>query len=112
MTIICAVAADFVRPDGEIFRVTGKEIGVIKDAPEWIKDTLLFRMLDKDGSIKYVTNSNRIQAENDPLAGINAEGKEIRPEGETGVNDPVEGQQEAPKKKTTTRKTKKKDDAE
>ena len=112
MTIICTVAADFVRGDGEIFRVTGREIGVIKDAPDWIKDTLIFKWLDKDGSIKYVNQNNRIEAENDPLSGVDAEGKRIPTKEEEAVNDPSEGQETASKKKTTRKKAEKKDDAE
>ena len=111
MTIICMVAADFVNRDGEVFSVTGKELGVIKDAPDWIKDTLIFKMLVKDGSLKFVTKENRIEAENDPLAGINAEGKAVKeekPVEETVAEEPVEVK--VTEKKRTTRK--KKDDAE
>lgn len=114
MTIICAVAADFVNSDGDKFSVTAKEIGLIKEAPEWIKKTLLFKWLASDGSIKYVTKSNRIEAENDPLAGLNAEGKEIPAEDEKGVNNPVEAEEKAsekPKTKSTRQKKEKKDDA-
>ena len=115
MTIICTVAADFVRADGEKFSITGKEIGIIKEAPEWIKDTLMFKWLDRDGSVKYVTRDNRILAENDPLAGINAEGKLIREEEPKAEETPVEEQEtaseEQPKKKTTRKKTEKKGDA-
>ena len=113
MTIICAVAADFVNSEGGKYSVTGKELGVIKEAPEWIKETLLFKWLVSDGSLKFVTRDNRISAENDPLAGLNAEGKEIRPDNGNEVNDPKESNSEetvseAPKKRTR----KKKDDAE
>ena len=110
MTIICAVAADFVNSDGDIYSVKGKEIGLIKEAPEWIANTLMFKWLVKDGTLKFVTKENRIQAENDPLAGLNAEGKAIASEDEKAVNDPVEVETEAPKKRKTTRQ-KKKDDA-
>ena len=82
MTIICHVAADFVNSDGDKFSITGKDRNLIKDAPEWIKDTLLFKWLANDGSIKFVTKTNQIQAENDPLAYVNAEGKEIPAEKE------------------------------
>jgi len=115
MTIICAVAADFINSDGDKFSVTGKEIGLIKEAPEWIKKTLLFKMLANDGSIKYVTKSNKIEAENDPLAGLNAEGKEIRPEekkGEEPAEKSEEKVSEKPKGRTTRQKKEKKDDAE
>ena len=109
MTIICSVAADFVNTDGARFSVNGKELGVIKEAPEWIKDTLIFKWLVNDGSLKFVTRDNRIKAENDPLAGLDAEGKAIRPENEKGVDTPKKSETEQPKRKTTR---KKKDDAE
>ena len=110
MTIICAVAADFVNADGDRFSVTGKELGVIKEAPEWIKDTLLFKWLVNDGSLKFVTRENKITAENDPLAGLNAEGKKIEEEKpEEKMEEPVEVKATQPKKKTTAKK--KKDDA-
>ena len=103
MTIICHVAADFVNSDGDVFRIGGKDINLIKEAPEWIKDTLMFKWLANDGSIKFVTKDNAIKAENDPVAGVDAEGKGIRSE----VDE--EKEEEQPKKRTTR---KKKDDAE
>lgn len=112
MLIICSVAADFVRADGEKYSVNGKELGIIKDAPEWIKDTLLFKWMSNDGSIKFVTDSNRIQAENAPFEGIDAEGKEIHKEEPKEEEAPAEGQEGQPKKRTTRKKTEKKDDAE
>lgn len=112
MTIICTVAADFVRSDGEVYRVTGKEIGLIKDAPEWIKDTLMFKWMDADGAIKYVTEANRIQAENDPLADVDAEGKRIPSKEEEEEKAPSEAKEKAPKEKTRRKKVEKKDDAE
>ena len=117
MTIICAVSADFVNPYGEIFSVGGKEIGLIKEAPEWIKDTLIFKLLVKDGSLKFVSKSNIIEAENEPFAGLNAEGKAVvkeEPEKEAEKEVKEEVQEEpveetvVPKRKTTR---KKKDDA-
>lgn len=100
MLIICSVAAEFVNSDGARFAVTGKELGIIKEAPEWIKKTLLFKWMANDGSIKFVTKSNRIEAENDPLAGLDAEGKKIKPKAEEGKNAPAEGKQEGEKEVT------------
>ena len=82
MTIICMVAADFCGPDGQVFSVTAKDKGIIITAPEWIKDTLMFKLLASDGSLKFVTKANQKEAENDPLKGINAEGKKIKEEPE------------------------------
>lgn len=121
MLIICSVAAEFVNSEGERFAVTGKELGLIKDAPEWIKKTLLFKWMAKDGSVKFVTDSNRVKAENDPMAGLDAEGKQIKLNTEKGVEGSAEGQQddekpaeEKPKTKpkTATKKKEKKEDAE
>jgi len=117
MTIICSVSAEFENPEGGKFIVTGKERGVIKQAPDWIANTLLFKWLVKDGSIKFVTKSNRITAENDPLAGLNAEGKAIVDEKPEEQEDPTEALTEAleetPKaEKPKRRPRKKKDDAE
>lgn len=113
MLIICAVAADFVNSDGDVFSVKGKEIGVIKEAPDWITSTLLFKWLNKDGSIKFVEKTNRIEAENAPLAGLSAEGKKPRDDGADEKIDPVSEEPEASvTKKQRKPRQKKKDDAE
>lgn len=117
MTIICSVAAEFENSEGGKYSVTSKECGVIKEAPEWIKDTLLFHWLVKDGSIKFVTKSNRITAENDPMAGLNAEGKIDHGDDVDELIDGKEsetegvGEVEPPKAKRKYNR-KKKDDAE
>ena len=77
ITIICAVAAEFSL-SGMTYNVTRKDIGLVLQAPAWIKNTLMFKMLAADGSLKYVTPANKIQMENEPLFGLNAEGKEIK----------------------------------
>ena len=120
MTIICSVAADFTNRDGDIFRVTAKERGVILNAPDWIKDTLMFKLLAQEGSIKYVNSANRIEAENDPLKGLGADGKPIEPiakkeektkQEEVKANEPVVVEavaiptEEAPKRSTRKKKT-------
>lgn len=98
--MICYVAADFVSPRGDIFRITPDKIGVFVEAPGWVQNTLLFKMLVKDGSIKVGEQRAEIKKlENDPMEGIGADGKEEKPE----------------EKIVKTRKTparKKKDDAE
>ena len=94
MLIICSVAAEFVNPEGDRFAVTGKDIGIIKDAPEWIRKTLLFKWMANDGSVKFVTEKNRVEAENEPLKGIDAEGKTIQKKTEKDESEPAEGKQE------------------
>lgn len=75
MLVICYVAATFVNSDGDTFSVTGKDLGIVKEAPVWIEDTLLFKWMKKDGSIAFVNSNNKKQLENDPMEGITAEGK-------------------------------------
>jgi len=86
--MICYVAADFMGPDGALFRITPDKIGVFVEAPEWIKNTLLFRMLVSDGSIKVGESSNQKKLENDPMEGIGADGKKIEDDVEV-VDAPV-----------------------
>ena len=94
--MICYVAADFVGPGRELYRVTAKDLGVFVEAPAWIRDTLLYKWLVNDGSIKVAADKPEAKKlENDPADGITAEGKA----------EPVEVN-------VTVRKTrKKKDDA-
>ena len=102
--LICTVCADFFSPKGEVFRITPVQRGVITEAPEWIKDTNMFRLLEKDGSVQYVNKANEKELENDPMKGIAADGKK--------EEKPVEVVTEEPIIKTRKRSTaKKKDDA-
>lgn len=76
ITILCSVAADF-KSGGMTYSIGSKDLNIIKQAPEWIADTLLFKLLVKDGSMKCVTSANRVQLENEPTLGISAEGKKV-----------------------------------
>lgn len=87
--IICTVCAEFRSPVGETFKILPHERGVIKEAPAWIQETLMFSLLKKDNSISYVNRTNIKQAENDPFEGIAADGKA------------EEKAEEKPKKRTT-----------
>ena len=74
--MICYVAADFGPFNGEMFQVTPDKIGAMIMAPAWIKDTLIFKWLLKDGSITMADNKpQQKKLENDPMAGITPEGK-------------------------------------
>ena len=84
--IVCNQEADFLGPHAVLFRITAAEVGKCIEAPEWIRNTLLFKVLKKEEKIRICTN--KIQEE---LA---------EPE------EPKEAK--APRKRTT----KKKDDAE
>ena len=80
LTILCAVAAEFTNPEsGEVFRVKPHERNAILSAPAWIEKCEMFKWLVEDGTIKAVTSVNRIQAENEPTLGLNAEGKAVKP---------------------------------
>ena len=101
--LICTRCADFFSRTGERFQITPFTRGVIVEAPEWIKETLMFKLLEKDGSVQYVTRENKTQLENDPMQGINAEGKKEEAPVEVVIEEPII--------KTRKRSVKKKDDA-
>lgn len=74
--MICYVAAEFDNRKGLVFRVEAKDIGLMIQAPAWIKDTLLFKGLLNDGSITTAKNkAEQKKLENDPLDGVTADGK-------------------------------------
>lgn len=75
--MICYVAADFGPYKGEIFRVTPDKLGIFIQAPAWIKETLMFKWLLQDGSIKIgLDKEEQKKLENDPMEGISSEGKD------------------------------------
>ena len=78
MLIIPYVCADFHDKAGNpIFRITGDMLRIMVDVPEAIKQDLLFDMLVADGSIKTPeTAAQRKLLEQDPMIGMNADGKE------------------------------------
>ena len=76
--MICYVAADFGPVEGMRFKITPDMRGNFIEAPAWIKDTLLYKWLLKDGSIVVADKQiSKKQGENDPMVGISAEGKSI-----------------------------------
>lgn len=109
--MICYVAADFVSPDGDRFSVTPSKIGVFVEAPVWVKDTLLFKWLLRDGTVKVAEyNISVKQGENDPMKDIAADGKAIEEPAEEPVEEPAEEPEEViPVKKTRSKKAKKVD---
>ena len=110
--MICYVAALFTQ--GELkFEITAGMRGTFIEAPEWIKDTLLFKWLLSDGSIKVAEEQiSKKQGENDPMKGMSAEGKneEVTEahEAEMTAEAPAE---EEPKPEKKTKATRKKGDA-
>ena len=77
--LICTVCVDFFAPNGDVFRITPRERGIIVEAPVWIKDTLTFKLLEKDGSVQFVNRANQKELENEPMKEITAEGKKEKP---------------------------------
>ena len=82
MLIIPYVCAEFRNKGGNpIFRITADMLRTIQTVPDAIKQDLLFDMLVQDGSIKTPeTVAQRKLLEQDPMLGMTAEGKEVKPE--------------------------------
>lgn len=96
--MVCTVAADFVGPNLELFCIRRGQLGTFVEAPMWVKKTRMFDLLMKDGSIKVAENSAAKKVlENDPMAGIGADGKAIKEE----AAEPVAAEPEAEKPKRT-----------
>ena len=85
MLILARVCADFYdRKRNLIHRITQRDLGLFRDVPESIQQDPLFQMLVDDGSIKYPADAAKDRAlEQDPYAGADATGKDIRPKVET-----------------------------
>lgn len=110
--MICAVAAEFLSNDEtEVFKVPKEKIGSFIQAPEWVRETLLFKLLVKDGSIRVAQSNAMLKSlENDPLNGLGADGKALDEEEPAETTEAPEAATEA---KTTRKRTRKaKDDAE
>ena len=77
MLIVSRVCAEFCDEKGNpIFSVQPNMRGIMTEAPEAIRDTLLFKMLVNEGSLKAVEDvADRKRLENDPMQGVDAEGK-------------------------------------
>ncbi len=80
MKILSRVCADFHDQKGNvIYRIRPADRLVYKDdAPDEIRDDLLFRMLVDDGSIEVIETAAQKKAmEQDPTAGADATGKKL-----------------------------------
>ncbi len=77
MLIVSRVCAEFHDADGNIlFSVHPHMRGQMIEAPESIRQDLLFQMLVNDGSLKAVKDDTEKKIlENDPMIGVDAEGK-------------------------------------
>ena len=79
------VCADFYDTNRNLlFRITRDDLGKYVKAPEAIEQDPLYRMLLDDGSIKLapVNTRDKRDLENDPYAGADATGKDIKPKAE------------------------------
>jgi len=95
--MICSVAADFGPYRGELYRVRPQDIGIMLQAPAWIKDTMMYKWLLADGAIKVAdTAEKQKELENDPLKGLGADGK--------AQEEPAEEQPAKPARKTRAKK--------
>ncbi len=73
MLIVPRVCAEFHSPT---VTVHPHMLGAVVEAPESIRQDLLFQMLVNDGSLKAVENAADQKAmENDPMAGVSADGR-------------------------------------
>jgi len=81
MQILSRVCADFYdKQRNRIYRITKRDLGLFLEAPESIRQDPLFQMLVDDGSIKFPADTAKDKAlEQDPFAGADATGKEIKP---------------------------------
>ena len=81
MLIIPYVCAEFHDFSGNpVFRITPAMRGTMVEAPDAIKQDILFDMLVTDGSIKVPeTAAQKKVLENDPMVGVTAEGKSEQP---------------------------------
>ena len=84
MLILSRVCAEFTDRNGAVIhRITPAMTGLFHDAPEAIRGSLLFQMLVEDGSIKMPEDARKDRnLEQDPMAGADASGREIKPEKE------------------------------
>ena len=79
------VCADFYDKNRNIlFRITRDDLGKYVEAPDSIQEDPLYRMLLDDGSIKLAPENTRDKRdlENNPYAGADATGKDIKPKAE------------------------------
>ena len=76
MSRVCAEFHDHL--GNVIHRITPANRLLFHDAPDEIRDDLLFRLLLQDGSIQATESDAEIRAlENEPMAGAFADGKSV-----------------------------------
>ncbi len=92
MQVFSRVCAEFHDAKGEVlFRITPDLRNRFIEAPESIKQDLLYRMLINEGSMEVaVTREGKAALENDPMAGHEASGKTIQAAPEDEPEAPAE----------------------
>lgn len=92
MRFLSKVCIEFRHPKKRemVFKITGNDRLVLKDAPDWITEDPMFRWAVQDGTIEVVdTAFKQKELENDPMNGAGADGKIIK-DGENDVSAIVE----------------------
>ena len=81
MLILSRVCAEFHNAKGEVvFAVTPAIRNLFVEAPDSIREDLLFRLLVNDGSLEVtVPEARQKMMENDPAADHDASGKAVKP---------------------------------
>ena len=77
MRILSKVSAKFFHPkDASVTYMIGPhDLLVLRDAPDWIADTMLYKWMLADGTIEVVNlTATQKQLENDPVQGAYADG--------------------------------------
>ena len=93
MLVLSRVCAEFHNAKGEVvFAVTPAIRNLFVEAPDSIREDILFRLLINDGSLEAaVPEARRKMLEQEPTAGTDASGKMVKPE-------PAEKAEEKPEK--------------
>ena len=81
MLILSHVCVDFHDAAyNTIFRITPSQLNTLIEAPDAIRKDPLFDLMVAEGSLRAnLSLSDRRQLENDPTAGVSAEGREAVP---------------------------------
>lgn len=82
MLVLSRVCAEFHNAKGEVvFAVTPAIRNLFVEAPDSIREDILFRLLINDGSLEAaVPEARRKMLEQEPTAGTDASGKAVKPE--------------------------------
>ena len=111
MLILSHVCAEFRDKNGNIIVSINKEdVNIFKEVPDSIKEDILFKLLISDGSLEAPLEDKKeqLKRENDPTAGIDAEGKKVVEEVAKGAADanPEEAEEQKTESKAKAGKAK------